>query len=170
MLNSCPLPGNYYESIFVGQIARGRSAVDAARTCVEAFLDGKPKCKDQDRQQRFWSSGFLAGLPADAWLTGPMALALYLGQERYASAASIEQVAAVAPEAVRRAAKCSGLVLLQHSPRWREIESLRRSHPAEYADLVGIFDADRAGACVDRAIMTAMKYFISARLARTPQP
>lgn len=138
----------YYDSLFSSQIAMGRTAVDAAKTSAEAFLDGKPgksgkqKGAGADWQQLFWSSTFLAGLPADAWMTEPMILALarYLGQERYANVALIEHVAAVAPEAVRRAAKCSSLLLRQHFPRWSEIESLRRTHPAEFGDFVRIFE------------------------------
>lgn len=139
---------SYYELLFSKQLDSGQSANDAAVTVAEAFLDGKPerrgKCRltAVDRHSVFWSSAFLLLLPSATWMTEAMILALarYMGQDRYANAALIEHVAAVAPECVRRAARYSGLVLRQHSPRWSEIESLVRSHLAEFGEFVRIFE------------------------------
>ncbi|MDP2819086.1 MAG: hypothetical protein Q8O29_12610 [Polaromonas sp.] len=137
---------SYYELLFSRQLDLGQSANDAAVTVAEAFLDGKParsgKFTATDRLQAFWSSAFLMALPSVVWLTEPMVLALarYMGQERYANLTLIAHVASVTPEAVRRAARYSGLVLRQHSLRWGEIEALRHVHAAEFDEFVRIFE------------------------------
>ncbi len=139
---------HYYESLFSGLRNEGRSPADAADEVATAFLDGKPQKRGKhkttaaDRHAAFWSANFLNDLPHEAWVNEPMVLALarYMGQDRCANAALIEHVAAAAPEAVRRAARYSGLVLRQHSPRWSEIESLARSHPVEFGEFIRIFE------------------------------
>ncbi len=144
-----PHPFNhYYESLFSGLRNEGRSPADAADEVATAFLDGRPqkrgthKTTAADRHAAFWSANFLNDLPRDAWANEPMVLALarYMGQDRCANVALIEHVAAAAPEAVRRAARYSGLVLRQHSPRWSEIEFLARSRSAEFGEFIRIFE------------------------------
>ncbi|RYZ87482.1 MAG: long-chain fatty acid--CoA ligase [Proteobacteria bacterium] len=68
-----------------------------------------------------------------------LALSRYMGQESYENAALVEHVAAIAPDAVQRAARCSGLVLRQSSRRWHEIAALAKSHPASFAEFANIF-------------------------------
>jgi len=119
---------------------------EASVAAIEAFLDGKPqrsgKLSAADKQSGFWSCAFIRGLPAEIWTAEPMVLALahYMRQERYANPALITHVASIAPEAVRRAARYSGLVLRQHSPRWREIAELADSHADEFNEFIRIFD------------------------------
>jgi hypothetical protein len=73
------------------------------------------------------------------------ALARYLGQERTSSAELIERIALVAPEAVRRAARFSGLVQRQGSPRWKEVERLAATRETEFGEFVRVFHTfDRA--------------------------
>lgn len=139
---------HYYESLFSGFRNEGRSHADAADEVATAFLDGRPQKRGThtttaaDRHAAFWSANFLNDLPRDAWANEPMVLALarYMGQDRYANVALIEHVAAASPEAVRRAARYSGLVLRQHSPRWSEIEPLARSRPTEFCEFTHIFE------------------------------
>lgn len=149
----------YYETLFFNVRDGGLAAAHAVAT---AFIDGKPKnlgahkTTAADRHAAFWSANFLNDLPQDAWSSEPMVLALarYMGQDRYANAARIEHVAAVAPDAIRRAARYSGLVLRQQSPRWSEIVSLAHSCPAEFGEFVRIFEIfDQARCERDTAVL-----------------
>ena len=68
-----------------------------------------------------------------------LALARYLGQDHFAYPSIVSLVAILAPEAVQRAARYSGLVLRQESPRWNEVEALADAHPATVGELVQLF-------------------------------
>jgi hypothetical protein len=96
----------------------------------------------------FWSSGFLMNLPAEAWHTESLVLALtlYMSQERLSNMALLERrIASVAPEALRRAIRYSGLVLRQHSLRCKETDRLAAIAPAEFGEIVRVLDVfDRA--------------------------
>lgn len=72
-----------------------------------------------------------------------LALAQYLGQESVTNVAMLENVAAVAPDVLVRAVRCSGMVLTQHSPRRTELDLLASSSPliAELCKVLDIFDA-----------------------------
>lgn len=154
---------NYFTSLFRAQIEEGRSPADAAVAAAEAFLDGKPAGKGKlpgtDRQSAFWSSNFLMNVPSSTWTTEALVLALarYLGQERYANPALIAHVAFVAPEAIRLSARCSGLVLRHHSPRWDEIRALRLTHTAEFDDFVRIFEIFDRAHCERAAAVASRK-------------
>ncbi|MCB1871155.1 MAG: hypothetical protein KDI49_03935, partial [Gammaproteobacteria bacterium] len=52
----------------------------------------------------------------------------------------LQQIARIAPEAVRRAIRYSGLVLQQHSPRRTEIDRLTAVMPEEFGEFVRILD------------------------------
>jgi Holliday junction resolvase-like predicted endonuclease len=71
-----------------------------------------------------------------------LALAQYMGQERVSNMAMLANVAAVAPDVLVRAVRCSGLVLTQHSPRRTELDLIAASHPriAELCKVLDIFD------------------------------
>jgi len=121
---------NYYTSLFSGNMQAGHSPTDAAVRIAEAYLDEKPRLRGKhkftrsERDAAFWSSGFLRTLPADAWHTEPLVLALarYMNQERVSNPALLEHIATIAPEAVRRAIRYSGLVLQQQSPSRGEVD------------------------------------------------
>jgi len=122
----------------------------AADLVATAFLDGKPEQRGKrkttaaERQAAFWSASLFQGLPKEAWCQESLTLALarYLGQDRFASPFIVEHVATVAPDTLQRAARYAGLVLRQNSPRFSEIERLRDSHSAtfgEFIQILGIF-------------------------------
>lgn len=69
------------------------------------------------------------------------ALVQYMGQERVSNMAMLSNVAAVAPDVLIRAVRCSGLVLNQYSPRRTELDHLAASHPsiAELCKVLDIF-------------------------------
>ena len=112
---------SYYETIFSDACQSGLSESRAADLAATAFVDGKPerrgKCKvtATERHAAFWSAGFLPGLPKEAWTQESLVLALarYLGQDHFAYPSIVSLVAILAPEAVQRAARYSGLVLRQ---------------------------------------------------------
>lgn len=138
----------FFEQLFDSSVRSGASATEAATTCADAYLDGKPNTRGKHKTTRaerdacFWASGFLRGLPAGAWQTESLVLALarYFGQERFANAALIERVAAIAPTSVHRAVRYSGLVLSQHSPRRAEVDGLAARLPGEFAELARVLD------------------------------
>lgn len=142
---------SYYESLFVGARQRGLSESIAADIAALAFLDGKPerrgktKISATERHAVFWSAGYLYALPREAWAQESLVLALarYLGQDRFACPGIVTHVAALAPEAVQRAARYAGLVLRQDSPRWREVEILADTHPAAFGEFVRVFSIFR---------------------------
>lgn len=137
-----------YTPLFVANVQAGCSVIDAAVLVAEAYLDGKPRKRGKHkitrkaRDMAFWSSGFLSRLPAEAWEKDPLVLALagYMGQEPVSSPDLLEQIARIAPEAVRRAIRYSGLVLRQHSPRRTEIDRLTTIMPEEFGEFVRILD------------------------------
>lgn len=141
---------NYYYQRFQNLIGSEESVLSAVKDVAHAYLDGKPalrgkhKVTRSERHVAFWSSNFLTTLPAQAWQSQAMALALaqYMGQERVANMAMLANVAAVAPDALVRAVRCSGLVLKQHSPRRTELDQLAASNPviAELCKVLDIFD------------------------------
>lgn len=114
-----------------------------------AYLDSKPARNGKtltraERHASFWSSSFLTDLPAQAWRSQAMMLALaqYMGQERVSNMAMLANVAAVAPDVLVRAVRCSGLVLNPNSPRRAELNLLAASNPliAELCKVLDIFD------------------------------
>jgi hypothetical protein len=140
---------SYYAPLFTDNVQAGHSSTDAAVVVAEAYLDGKPRKRGKhkftraERDAAFWSSGFLRTLPAEAWHTEPLVLALarYMNQERVSNPALLEHIAAIAPEAVCRAIRYSGLVLQQHSPRRREVDRLAAIAPIEFGEFVRVLDA-----------------------------
>jgi hypothetical protein len=141
---------NYYEQRFQRLMDAGEDLPFAMEDAALAYLDGKPALRGKHqvtRTQRyaaFWSSSFLTHLPAPAWQSQTMMLALaqYMGQERVANMPMLANVAADAPEVLVRAVRCSGLVLMQHSPRRTELDLLAASSPliAELCKVLDIFD------------------------------
>ncbi|MGB7933153.1 MAG: hypothetical protein WCH04_13175, partial [Gammaproteobacteria bacterium] len=139
---------SYYVKSFTDNVQAGHSSTDAAVVVAEAYLDGKPRKQSKHKFTRaesdaaFWSSGFLRTLPADAWHTEPLVLALsrYMNQERVSNPALLEHIAAIAPKAVRRAIRYSGLVLQQQSPRRGEVDRLAAIAPAEFGEFVRVLD------------------------------
>jgi hypothetical protein len=137
-----------YGALFASNVQAGHGSTDVAVVVAEAYLDGKPrrrgkhKISQAERDASFWSSEFLSTLPADAWHTEPLVLALarYMGQEYVSNAALIEHIAAIAPETVRRAIRYSGLVLRQHSSRRMEVDRLAAIAPAEFGEFVRVLD------------------------------
>lgn len=137
-----------YDQRFQRLIASGEPIHSAAEDTALAYLDGKPTRNGKivsraDRHAAFWSSNFLTDLPAQAWQSQAMMLALaqYIGQERVANVAMLAAVAAVAPDALVRAVRCSGLVLQQHSPRRSELDQLAATPVmAELCKVLDIFD------------------------------
>ena len=140
-------------------IEAGSTLLSAVEDVALAYLDSKPtlrgkhKVTRSERHAAFWSSNFLPDLPAQAWQSQAMVLALaqYIGQERVSNLAMLANVAAVAPDVLVRAVRCSGLVLTQHSPRRTELDQLAASVPAiaELCKVLDIFEVahrERQGA------------------------
>lgn len=142
----------YYEQRFQRLIDAGESLHGAMDEAALAYLDNKPALRGQhkvtraERNAAFWSSSFLTNLPAPAWQSQGMMLALaqYMGQERVANTAMLANVAAVAPDVLVRAVRCSGLVLTQHSPRRTELAQLAASSPviSELCKVLNIFEVE----------------------------
>ncbi len=133
-----------YSSLFTRNMQAEQSASEAAVGVAEAYLDGKPhrrgkhKITRSERDAAFWSSAFLNSLPTEARNTQPLVLALarYLGHERISNVALLEHIAAIAPDAVRRAVRYSGLVLRSDSPRRLEVNRLAVIAPNEFHEFV----------------------------------
>jgi Holliday junction resolvase-like predicted endonuclease len=144
------LATNYFDQRFEHLTATGEAPSIAAEYVALAYLDGKPALRGKhkitraERHAAFWSSNFLTDLPAQAWQSQTMMLALaqHMGQERVSNMAMLANVAAVAPDVLVRAVRCSGLVLRQHSPRRTELDRLAVSNPliAELCKVLDIFD------------------------------
>jgi hypothetical protein len=123
---------NHYEQRLQQRMDEGENLFDAVEEAALAYLDNKPvlqgkhKVTRSERHTSFWSSSFLTNLPAPAWQSPTMMLALaqYMGQERVASTEMLINVAAVAPDVLVRAVRCSGLVLNPNSPRRTELAQL----------------------------------------------
>ena len=84
-----------YERRFQRLIDVGEGLPFAAEHVALAYLDSKPTQKGKllssaERHAAFWSCSFLTNLPAQAWQSQAMMLALaqYMGQERVASMSS----------------------------------------------------------------------------------
>ena len=140
---------NNFEQRFQQVIAAGEALPVAVENTAFAYLDSKPTRNGKpltraERHASFWSSSFLIDLPAQAWQSQAMMLALaqYMGQERVSNMAMLANVAAVAPDVLVRAVRCSGLVLRQHSPRRAELDLLATSNSriAELCKVLDVFD------------------------------
>lgn len=87
---------SYYETLFVNASRRGLPESEAADLAAIAFLDGKPerrgnnKLTATERHAAFWSASFLYAQPKEAWMQESLILALarYLGQDRFTCASS----------------------------------------------------------------------------------
>ncbi len=140
---------NYYAPRWQRLMDAGENLVDAVADVALAYLDGKPALRSKhkvtraERDAAFWSSSFLTDLPAPAWQSQAMMLALaqYMSQERVANTAMLAHVAAVAPDVLVRAVRCSGLVLNPHSPRRTDLDQLAASNPviSELCKVLDVF-------------------------------
>ena len=147
-----PVVGAYYDRLFAQAKAEGKSDMDAAASTADAFLDGRPHRRGRQRisaaarHAAFWSTGFLAALPAAAWRQPALELALvrYLAQDAFDHPALATRLAGLAPDALQRAVRHAGVVSRPGSPRWREIESLGASHPQAFGEFVAVLDVFRA--------------------------
>ena len=144
------MPHTYFELRFQRLIDAGHYVASTAEDAALAYLDNKPALRGKhkvtraERHSAFWSSSFLTNLPVQAWQSQAMMLALaqYMGQERVSNMVMLANVAAVAPDVLVRAVRCSGLVLMQHSPRRTELDLLAVTNPriAELCKVLDIFD------------------------------
>jgi Holliday junction resolvase-like predicted endonuclease len=138
------------ETPFTSLIGKDTHVTAAAMELATKYLDGKPALRGKhkvtraERHAAFWSSSFLADLPAQAWQSQAMMLALaqYMGQGHVSNMTMLANVAAVAPDVLVRAVRCSGLVLNPTSPRRTELNLLAGSNPpiAELCRVLDIFD------------------------------
>lgn len=137
----------YYDALFARSTASGLSLAAGAELVANAFLDGKPAKQGKrgnsaaERHAAFWHANFLKELPPEAWMQESIVLALarYFAQDCFACPSVLGHVAGIAPDAIRRSARYSGLVSRQGSPRLRELEVLAEAQPAEFAELVRVF-------------------------------
>ena len=144
------MSANYFDQRFQQLTAGGKALSSAVDHAALQYLDGKPafrgkhKVTRAERHAAFWSSSILTDLSAQAWQSQAMMLALaqYMGQERVSNMAMLANVAALAPDVLVRAVRCSGLVLTQHSPRRTELGLVAVSNPliAELCSVLDIFD------------------------------
>lgn len=140
---------NYYDELFARLSVRSSTPL-AVESVAEAYLDGKPqvlrkkRTTRRERDRLFWSSRPVIECPSDSWNSEVMVLALarYLGQEPVAAAGLVSRVAQVAPAALVRAVRYSGLVLNQHSPRRTELDeaAVGQAEVLELCRVLTIFD------------------------------
>ena len=90
---------NYFDQRFQQLIAEGKSLAVTVEAAALAYLDNKPIRNGKpltraDRHAAFWSSSFLTDLPAQAWQSQAILLALaqYMGQERVSNMAMLANV------------------------------------------------------------------------------
>jgi len=160
---------SYFETLFANARQSGLSELMAADLAATAFLDGKPKWRGKnkvtakDRHAAFWSANFLHELPKEAWTQESLVLALarYLGQDHYACPSIVLYAAALAPEAVQRAARYAGLVLRQDSPRWREVEAVADVDATAFGEFVQIFGIFRQAHQVREAEVEQLRQRLS---------
>ena len=122
----------------------------AVESVAEAYLDGKPqvlrkkRTTRRERDRLFWSSRPVIECPSESWNSEVMVLALarYLGQEPVAAAGLVSRLARVAPAALVRAVRYSGLVLNQHSPRRTELDevAIGQAEVLELCRMLTIFE------------------------------
>ena len=114
----------------------------AAVRMAERYLAGRPGGPGAERDAKFWSTADLRRLPADVLRQEPwvLALAKYLAQDVVAAPATLEHVARVAPDSVRRAVRLSGLVRRPGSPRRSEVARLGKEYPGEFGDFVAVLE------------------------------
>ncbi len=140
---------NYYDELF-DRLSVRSSTLLAVESVAEAYLDGKPqvlrtkRTTRRERDRLFWSSRPVIECPSESWKAEVMVLALarYLGQEPVAAAGLVSRVAKVAPAALVRAVRYSGLVLNQHSPRRTELDeaAVGQAEVLELCRVLTIFD------------------------------
>jgi len=140
---------NYYDALFDRLSVRPSTPLPV-ESVAEAYLDGKPqvlrkkRTTRRERDRLFWSSRPVIECPSDSWNSEVMVLALarYLGQEPVAAAGLVSRVAKVAPAALVRAVRYSGLVLNQHSPRRTELDeaAVGQAEVLELCRVLTIFD------------------------------
>lgn len=141
---------NYYDDLAARATDNGLPLDVAVERVANAYLDGKPappgkrKLERKERDSLFWLSRTVKDCPTSAWSTEPMVLALarYLSQEQLAVEGLINAVAQIAPDALIRAVRYSGLVLNQQSLRRAELTLAGTSCPAvgEMCCVMDIFD------------------------------
>lgn len=141
---------NYYDDLATRAVGNGHPIEAAVERAASAYLDGKPqtqgkrKLTRRERDSQFWLSRTVKDCPTSAWSTEPMVLALarYLSQEQLAVEGLVNAVAQIAPDALIRAVRYSGLVLNQQSPRRAELTLAGASYPAvrELCRVLDIFD------------------------------
>ena len=149
----------YFEQRVQCQLDANDDLFEAVEDAALTYLDNKPDLRGKhkitraERHTAFWSSSFLTNLPLPAWKSQAMMLALaqYMGQERVANIAMLANVAAVAPDVLVRAVRCSGLVLCPNSPRRSELDQLAASSPViselcKVLDIFGVAHRERLGA------------------------
>jgi len=148
-LEGVDLQASSYEQRFQRLIDAGEDLSVAVELAALGYLDSKPLRNGKpltraEGHAAFWSSSFLADLPAQAWQSQAMMLALaqYMGQEPVSNMTMLANVATVARDVLVRAARCSGLVLNPTSPRRTELNLLAASNPliAELCKVLAIFD------------------------------
>ncbi|MDO9094707.1 MAG: hypothetical protein Q8R98_14260 [Rubrivivax sp.] len=140
---------NYYDELFDRLSVRSSTPL-AVESVAEAYLDGKPQVLRKKRTTRrerdslFWSSRSLVECSPESWNSEVMVLALarYLGQEPVVAVGMLARVAKVAPAALVRAVRYSGLVLNQHSPRRTELDeaAVGQAEVLELCRVLTIFD------------------------------
>jgi Holliday junction resolvase-like predicted endonuclease len=129
---------NCYDDLATRAVSDGQTIEAAVERAASAYLDGKPatqgklKLTRKERDKLFWLSRTVKDCPTSAWTTEPVVLALarYLSQEQVAAAGLVNAVAQLAPDALIRAVRYSGLVLNQQSPRRAELTLAGASCPA----------------------------------------
>ncbi len=140
---------NYYDELFDRLSVRSSTPL-AVESVAEAYLDGKPqelrkkRTARRERDRLFWTSRPVIECPPESWNSEVMVLALarYLGQEPVAAVGLVFRVAQVAPAALVRAVRYSGLVLNQHSPRRTELDeaAVGQAEVLELCRVLTIFD------------------------------
>lgn len=141
---------NYYDDLATRALGQGHPLEEAIERAASAYLDGKPqtqgkrKLTRRERDNQFWLSRTVKNCPTSAWSTEPMVLALarYLSQEQLAVKGLVNAVAQIAPDALIRAVRYSGLVLNEQPLRRAELTLAGASCPAvrELCRVLDIFD------------------------------
>tara|TARA_R110001583_G_scaffold158496_1_gene310429 strand:- start:9516 stop:11738 length:2223 start_codon:yes stop_codon:yes gene_type:complete len=135
---------NVYERRFAQCLAAGAPPAEACIAVINDYLAGKPVASRGKRKEKtvtqhadFWAGSFLWDLPTEIYESLPFVLALarYLGQETASNTKLLEHIATMAPAAVYRSVRYSGIVLRQDSQRWTEIKKLATAIGSPFSEL-----------------------------------
>ncbi|MDM0067058.1 hypothetical protein [Variovorax sp. J31P207] len=138
---------NLYDALFAAYDPARESTQTAATHVATAYLDGRPKMQGRrkvsaaQRNRDLWSCAAWQEVPAAAWRSEIMVLALarYFAQEQSANPTLLHRIALACPESLCVAVRRSRLVLKPTSARRQELDAIAASQP-DIAELCRVLD------------------------------